>query len=231
MPSKCPPAPPATSKKLDLQSFQLPIGTELHRFHGAKFTVDTFNPNTGLQIQIPEKGARFNPFPGAPAANVGTLYAADNPEAAALESVFHNVDHTPTPQFPRIQLKEWLYGRLEVTRDLTLFRLTNPELRHLVVAGRDRSLEEGELIHTYAEEYPNTRSWARYLHDLKPDLDGLTWRPRLAGAGSAFVFFGDRCGSGAIKAKSPSTSAHNGTGLSIVESAATRASIILVDGR
>ena len=48
-------------------------------------------------------------------------------------------------------------------------------------------------IHTPPSEYPNTRTWAHFLHQSLPMLNGVSWRPRLGGTGLAFLFFGDRC--------------------------------------
>jgi hypothetical protein len=63
-------------------------GTKLFRFHKNIFPPDSFNPNSGRRMDLPEDGARFNPFPGAPAPNVPTLYAASSLAAAALETFF-----------------------------------------------------------------------------------------------------------------------------------------------
>jgi len=80
----------------------------------AGYPANSFNPNIGKHIAVPEEGARFNPFPGAPTANIPTLYAADSLEAAALESIFHDVAHVPSPTYPRTRLTEWSYSELEV---------------------------------------------------------------------------------------------------------------------
>jgi len=52
--------------------------------------------------------------------------AASSLAAAALESVFHDVEHIPSPKYPRSRLRDWSYTRLEITRDLMLFELVNP---------------------------------------------------------------------------------------------------------
>src|SRR5437763_1001790 len=49
-------------------------------------------------------------------------------------------------------------------------------------------------VHPANSFNPNTRKWAKLLHDNIPGLDGLAWRPRLGGQDIAYVFFGDRCG-------------------------------------
>jgi hypothetical protein len=182
--SSCPTAPPL-APGLSVKTISLKSGTLLVRCHKAGYPANSFNPNTGKHIAIPEEGARFNPFPGAPAANIPTLYAADSLEAAALESIFHDVAHVPSPTYPRTRLTEWRYSELEVKRDLVLFELVNPKLRQLSVPGRANSITESELIHTPASEYPQTRTWAQSLHTAIPGLDGLAWRPRLAGTGTS----------------------------------------------
>jgi len=96
----------------------------------------------------------------------------------------------------RSQVETWEYFELQTLRDLRVVRLANPQLRQLKVPRRRESLREDEVIHSPASQYPATRTWAKLLHDHIPDLDGLAWRPRLAGNGEAYVFFGDRCGAG-----------------------------------
>lgn len=228
MSSNCPVAPAAYDPDLEVVTTRLPSGTLLYRFHKTIYAADSFNPNTGRRIDLPDDGARFNPFPGAPLKNVPTLYAADSLAAAALESVFHDVEHVASPTYPRMRLLEWSYSRLKTTRDLVVLELVNPRLRQLAVAGREPSLTESELVHTATSEYPNTRTWARFLHDSIPALDGLMWRPRLGGKGNAFVFFGDRSGSGSLKAHSKPTPAATGSGLAKVHGIARSASISII---
>lgn len=225
MSSNCPPAP-AGARPLVVQTEELPRGRILFRFHKSSAThpANAFNPNIDKRIEIPEEGARFNPFPGAPAANVATLYSADTLTAAALESVFHDVEHIPSPEYPKLRLAEWSYSRLRTKRPLVVPRLVNPQLRPIEFPGRTDSITEAELIHTPVSEYPNTRSWARYLHQGLPLLDGLAWRPRLGGVGTAFVFFGDRCDRELDVDSSPVSVAH-GAGLGRVQTIANRASI------
>jgi hypothetical protein len=129
MPIKCPPAPVAANPALVIQTAILKAGSALTRFHSKSRAGNIYNPNTGKRIEIEEEGARFNPFPGVPAANVPTLYAADNITAAALESIFHGVKHIPSPTFPRIGLKDSSYSELVVNADLVVVELTNPHPR------------------------------------------------------------------------------------------------------
>ena len=217
MPIKCPPAPVAANPALVIQTAILKAGSALTRFHSKSRAGNIYNPNTGKRIEIEEEGARFNPFPGAPAANVPTLYAADNITAAALESIFHGVKHIPSPTFPRIGLKDSSYSELVVNADLAVVELTNPQLRQLVIARRRTSLKEEELIHTPPSQYPHTRTWARFLHDSLPSLQGLCWRPRLGGTGLAYMLFGDRCAPGALTVTSGPTDVDSGSGQSVCD--------------
>ena len=222
MSSSCPIAPPLPPG-LHLNTFSLKSGTKLIRCHkiGLKhpYPANSFNPNTGMHIEIPEQGARFNPFPGAPATNIPTLYAADNLKAAVLESIFHELPHKPNVEFPRSKLEEWGYSELEVTRALTLFRLVNPELKPLAIPGRE-SIKEEELIHTLPTEYPHTRTWACAIHKAMSNLDGLAWRPRLGGEGASYVFFGDRFKAGDLITLGKTIPAAHGPGLVEIETIA-----------
>jgi RES domain len=229
MSSSCPIAPPTPGSALVLQTTDLPSGTVLFRFHGNIYPANSFNPNTDRRIDKPDDGARFNPFPGAPSPNVPTLYAADALSAAALESIFHDVAHVPSPQFPKSKLREWSYSKLKTARGLVLFELINPRLRQLVVPGRTASITEDELVHTPASEYPNTRTWAQFLHTHASGLDGLLWRPRLGGTGNSLVLFGDRLKTGDLQIVSPAVSAVTGPGFAKVHRIATLASISIVD--
>jgi hypothetical protein len=174
------------------------------------------------------RGARFNPFPGAPAANIPTIYAADLLEAAALESIFHDVPHVPSPSYPRLRLGEWSYSELKVTRDLVLLELVNPKLRQFRVPSRVESITESELIHTPPSEYPHTRTWAQSFHTALSKLDGLAWRPRLAGTGTSFVFFGDRFKTGDLQIHSSPTPTAIGDGFLEIYALAKRAHITIV---
>jgi hypothetical protein len=229
MSSSCPVAP-AGPASLKVHTMELASGRVLFRFHkkAASHPANSFNPNTGKRIEVPEDGARFNPFPRTPFTNVPTLYAADTLQGAALESVFHGVEHVPSPTYLKSRFAEWSYSRLRTKRKLVLLKLVNPRLRPLLVPGRSSSVTEDELIHTPPSEYPHTRTWAQYLHDSLPAIDGLAWRPRLGGTGTAYVFFGDRC-AGELAIDSPAIPIASGPGLQKISAIARGAGIVLID--
>ena len=223
------PAAPFAGSALALKTTILPAGKILVRFHGIAFPANSFNPNFGADWLDPLDGARFNPFPDLTSVNVPTVYAADHFTAAALESVFHAVEHIPSPRYLRSQLATWRYSELETKRDLEVFELTNPNLRQLAVPGRPMSLVEAELIHSQNDQYPNTRTWARLLYLQVPALDGLGWRPRLGGQGSSYVFFGGRCHATDFGLVSGPTAIESGLGFDKILEVADGASIRIVN--
>ena len=76
---------------------------------------------------------------------------------------------------------------LQLLSDLTVFSLTNPRLRQITVSGRTTSLTEDELIHSPPSEYPNIRTWARFLHQVCPRFkDSPGGRDLGAGDGPTF---------------------------------------------
>jgi len=228
MPFSCPQAPTSGSAP-EVQLNTVPAGTWLVRCHSNAVAGNSFNPNIGKDWTIPEHGARFSPFPDDRSENVPHLYAADNFTAAALESVFHAVQHVPSPEFLSSQFIAWSYTEVELKRALPVFELVNPNLRQLRVSGRSESLLEGELIHTQADQYPNTRTWARYLHLQIATLHGLAWRPRLGGHGNAYIFFGDRCTSTDFVIRKGPIPLDRGEGLARIKNVARWASIRIID--
>ena len=155
---------------------------------------NSFNPSLGKDWTVDTDGARFSPFPDMQAVNVASLYTGSTYEAAALESVFHQVPHIKSPEVMRSQVETWEYFELRTERALRVVELTNPQLRQLKVPGRVESLRRDELVDSPPSQYPATRTWAKLLHDHIPGLEGLAWKPRLAGKDWSYVFFGDRCG-------------------------------------
>src|SRR5947209_18101013 len=111
MPSRrtCPSAPGSPSGALP-QTILIPGGTTLTRFRGIAvppatvYPPNSFNPNMGKDWTIASDGARVNPFPDTAGDNVPTIYAATTYEAAALESVFHQVPHNQTQQLTPSQV-------------------------------------------------------------------------------------------------------------------------------
>jgi RES domain len=237
MPSKrtCPRAPRSLKGSLP-QTETIPAGTILARFRGRpsdparSYPANSFNPNLGKDWTLPKHGARFNPFPNATGSNVPSIYVAATYAAAALESVFHDVPHVADPEIPRTQVEAWQRVELKAVRELRVVMLTNPQLRQLPVRGRKESLREDELIHTPRPQYPKTRTWAKYLYDHIPDLDGLAWRPRLGGEGVAYVFFGGRCDASDFQIVGPVVDLSSPTEYARIKAVADGANITIING-
>lgn len=154
--------PPA---ELHVTSRTLKAGTRLHRVHSDSYAADQFNP--GLK-----GNARFSPIKDASGAPVPTIYAATTFEAAAMESVFHDVPHAPGfKQYDKRKLQGQVHSKVQVTQDLVLADLSSKALRKLGIPRRD-------LIDTEKDEYPRTRRWAEAIHAQRPDVQGLAWTSR-----------------------------------------------------
>ena len=147
---------------------------------------EQFNPGI-------EGNARFSPIRNATGAAIPTLYAAVTFDAAAMETVFHDVSHAPGfKHYDKRKLERQVYSQLEVKRELTLVDLGSVALRKL---GVPRKL----LIDTDKDQYPATRLWAEALHSQHPKIQGLSWISRQDDSARAVMLFGDRVPGGALQ--------------------------------
>lgn len=170
---------PAPTTTLHVTPMTLPRGQVLHRIHDEAFAGDAFNP--GLA-----GNARFSPIQTADGRPIPTLYAAATFEAAAMESVFHDVPHAPgLKAYDKRRLRRQVHSRVALGQDLRLADFTSKPLRKLGVSRR-------QLIDTEKDQYPATRAWAAAVHLQQPDLQGLYWTSRQDDAAFAVVLFGDR---------------------------------------
>lgn len=115
-----------------------------------------------------------------------TLYAGTTLDCALMETVFHDVPFVAGPKMwskaTHIYGKVW--SQLTLSRDLALIDLSAVPLRKLGISRKD-------LIECDSSQYPETRAWARALHDQYPDAEGLTWTSRQADPARALVLFKD----------------------------------------
>lgn len=170
------PAPPAT---LHVTPWTLPADQVLHRMHQDLYKADQFNP--GLK-----GNARFSPIRDAKGDLIPTLYAAVTFEAAAMESVFHDVSHAPGfKHYDKRKLEGQLHSEIKVQRELKLADLSSVALRKLGV-------QRKQLIDTEKSQYPVTRRWAEAIHAQHPDIQGLSWISRQDDSARAVMLFGDR---------------------------------------
>ncbi|MEO3714113.1 RES family NAD+ phosphorylase [Roseateles flavus] len=177
------PAPPAT---LHITAWTLPAKQVLHRVHQDQYRADQFNP--GLK-----GNARFSPIHDAKGDHIPTLYAAVTFDAAAMESVFHDVSHAPGfKHYDKRKLEGQMHSELQVERELNLADLSSVPLRKLGV-------QRKQLIDTEKDQYPATQRWAEAIHAQHPDIQGLSWISRQDDSARAVMLFGDRIPQGALQ--------------------------------
>ncbi|MDX8469975.1 RES family NAD+ phosphorylase [Mesorhizobium sp. VK23B] len=173
--------PPSSFPSINTQN--VTKGTVLHRTHGSSFRPAQFNPCMG-------QPTRFAPFQDSAGACVPTLYAATSREAAAFESIFHDIE--PTAVFKTVRLdviESRSVSRIAPKRDLLLAGLFAPDLK---VWGISR----GDLIETPKSTYGQTVLWAQAIHGARADVDGLLWTSRQCDPDRCVILFEDRVSEG-----------------------------------
>ncbi|UEC01669.1 RES family NAD+ phosphorylase [Burkholderia vietnamiensis] len=177
------PAPPAT---LHVTPWTLSSEQVLHRVHSDQYRADEFNPG--------KKGnARFSPIHDAEGKPIPTIYAAATFDAAAMESVFHDVSHAPGyKNYAKEKLEGQVHSEVQAKHDLKLADLGSVALHKLGV-------QRKQLIDTEKDQYPSTRQWAEAIHAQHPDIQGLSWVSRQDDTARAVVLFGDRVPKGTLQ--------------------------------
>lgn len=178
------PNPPDT---LHVSLTTLSEGAVLHRVHQDLYRPDQFNPGRN-------GNARFSPIRDAHGNPIPTLYGGSTFCCTLMETVFHDVPHTPGfKTFDRGKLSGQVHSTVEVHRKLDLVDLSSVALRKMGVTRR-------ELIDSEQDQYPITRKWAEAIHRQCAQAQGLFWVSRQDDSARAVVLFGDRIGDGCVKA-------------------------------
>ena len=169
--------PPSPFPNINTQT--VTKGTVLHRTQGSSFRPAQFNPCMG-------QPTRFAPFIDAAGACVPTLYAATSREAAAFESIFHDIEPGATFKTVRLSVVESRsVSRISPKRDLLVAGLFAPDLKAW-------GLSRGELIETPKSTYDQTVLWAQAIHRAPSDIDGLIWTSRQCDPDQCVILFEDR---------------------------------------
>lgn len=171
------PLPPIPFPKVN--TFRLAAGTPLHRTHARVLRPGQFNPGLG---QI----SRFAPFESPAGEPVATLYAATSRQAAAFETLFHDI--APSQAFKTVRLDTVTarsVSQISPLRDLRLAALFTPDLK---VLGLSRS----DLIQTPKSTYGQTALWAQAIHRAHPHIDGLAWTSVQCDPDICVMLFEDR---------------------------------------
>ena len=170
------PKPPST---LHVTMAWLPAGQILHRVHLEQYCANQFNPGT-------QGNARFSPIQDTNGQPVPTLYAGTTMECAMMETIFHDVPHTPGfKSFDKENLAKQMHSRIELLHPLQVIDLASVALRKL-------GIMRNQLIDTEKDQYPATRLWAEALHKQFPEAQGLSWISRQDDSARAVMLFGDR---------------------------------------
>jgi hypothetical protein len=177
------PAPEAT---LHVTFAEMAKGVMLHRVHHDKYQPDQFNP--GVQ-----GNARFSPIQNDQGQAIPTLYGGTTIECALMETVFHDVPHTPGfKSFDKRKLAGQVHSAVQIDQPLQLVDLSSVPLRKLGITRK-------QLIDTEKDQYPATRKWAEAIHRQCPDVQGLCWVSRQDDSARAVVLFGDRIPGGSLR--------------------------------
>lgn len=154
--------PPSRS----LRSVVWPAGRSVRRGHKRRFPDPT--------ALVPGAGdTRFAPLPPSADGPVRHVYVAETTFAALLESALHEAA-PPQPRVQAAKLARWMESEIELTADVRLIDLRDPELERLGIV-RDA------LVATDAVHYPCTRAWAARVHGRAvggQPTHGLVWHSR-----------------------------------------------------
>ncbi len=171
------PRPPSPFPSINTQIIR--PGEILHRTHASDFRPAQFNPCKG-------QATRFAPFLDDKGTCVPTLYAATNKEAAAFESIFHDIE--PNARFKTVRLdvvESRSVSTITPKRDILVASLFAPDLKAWGIARTD-------LIDTPKSTYPQTVLWAEAIHHARSDVAGLIWTSRQCDPERCVILFEDR---------------------------------------
>lgn len=213
--SSATPVPPAT---LHVTLTALAEGQILHRVYQDQYRADQFNPGT-------RGNARFSPIQDDRGQPIPTLYGGTTMDCALMETVFHDVPHTPGfKSFDKGKLAGQVHSTIEIAQPLQVVDLASVPLRKLGITRK-------QLIDTEKDQYPATRQWAEALHRQCPDAQGLSWVSRQDDSARAVVLFGDRIPGGALKPQGASRSlVDDGSAYESVLDLADRIGVAIIPG-
>jgi hypothetical protein len=176
------PPPPSAFPAFNTQP--LKAGAQVFRFHDRNLEGAAYNPCLGGLT-------RFAPLSLATGECLPTLYAATSLEAAAWDSLFHDVPHVSGPKFVRLRkVTAKVLSVIELAEDVVVAPLHAPDLHRL-------GLEKTDLVETPPTTYAATARWAEAFHRADPAIGGLRWTSRRCDPDLAFLFFEDRVPRGA----------------------------------
>lgn len=207
------PSPPNPFPPVNIKN--LPKGFILFRIHDTTFAGNQFNPCQGKQ-------SRFAPLYDAADTCVPTLYAATSFDAAAFESVFHDVPYNAKRKFVKHQdIMSRASTKLETMRELHLVQLFEPDLKNW-------NITRSKLIDTLAATYGETVCWAQAIHSAEPSVDGLIWTSRQCDPDLAMILFEGRVNQTEITVQNTTPVEGSPSLLESIRQSGHRAGIVIV---
>lgn len=182
---------PYPSERLRLRFTTIEPGSTFHRFHMSQYPATVFNDT--------DKGqARFSPIRNRNGEIIPTLYGAETFDCAAMETIFRDLAHIPSPRHIDMKrLRGYRHSQILIRAPLKLVDLTTKSLTAL-------GLVRTQLIDTDGSHYPFTRRWAEAIHASASEAQGLTWVSRQDDTARVVVLFGDRVGLDHLGPQGPS---------------------------
>lgn len=215
MPSEIDLPEPPDPGELDPLITRWSANHQLIRVHAQRFAATAFNPGHGR--------GRFHPFSDTAGHIVPVLYAANSIDGALAETVFRAVPLTGSLRaILRRNLSRLVFSRLLPRSALTLIDLRGHGLRRI-------GLKRNQLLETEADDYARTGRWARALHAVCPEAQGLIWISRQFDTSAVMVLFGDRVADDVLEAHEPPIPLDRGTGLTQVRTSAEQAGIVVLE--
>jgi hypothetical protein len=182
------------------------------RVYASTWGHDEFNPGFG--------DSRFAPIsPGNGARPLSSMYVAQTPAGALLETTFHELHHVAARSIFDRELHGMLLASMRLPRAANVIDLRDNELERL-------GLERSAVVATTAEHYPCTQALAAHLMaSATDDVHGIVWHSRQAELTGhppteVAVLFGTRFGEsrGQCKLTGPGVRAlHEGPGRLLVD--------------
>lgn len=178
-------------ENIRVKTERVAAGTKMWRVHDSQFGEAAFNPGFG--------DARFSPIDNPSSEKIPTLYTGESIDVALMESVFHDVPHGGDLKTYSIsKFDGQMISELTLNDDVIMAKLHGAALRGL-------GIQEADLIHSDASEYPHTRAWAEKIYASMPEVQGLKWKSKQVGD-PAYMFFGDRVDENVFRISTPATS-------------------------
>ncbi len=168
---------PEKTDNLSARRVTWPKGKTIERIHSSQFGATEFNPGKGK--------SRFSPIIDSEGNSIPTLYGGENLPVALMETVLHDLP-TPSENAPVAlsTLDNLARSQISSKEDIQLVDI-NPRFM------KKNGITQADLLGSSADNYPETRKWAKKIYDDNPEAQGLQW-PSTQHGDKAVMLFGDR---------------------------------------